>query len=36
MFSIDMGGCEIVLGEKWLRTIGPITMDFKDLTMQFK
>jgi hypothetical protein len=33
MFSIDMGGCDIVLGEKWLRTLGPILMDFKALTM---
>jgi hypothetical protein len=29
MFSIDMGGCDIVLGAKWLRTLGPILMDFK-------
>jgi hypothetical protein len=35
MFSIDMGGCDIVLGANWLRTLGPILMDFKDLTMQF-
>jgi hypothetical protein len=35
MFSIDMGGCDIVLGAYWLRTVGPILMDFKDLTMQF-
>jgi hypothetical protein len=35
MFSIDMGGCDIVLGAKWLRTLGPILMDFKELTMQF-
>jgi hypothetical protein len=32
MFSIDMGGCDILL---WLRTLGPILMDFKELTMQF-
>jgi hypothetical protein len=30
MFSIN-----IVLGADWLRTLGPILMDFKDLTMQF-
>jgi hypothetical protein len=36
MFSIDMGGCDIVLGVEWLHTLGPITMDFKDLTMQFQ
>jgi len=35
MFSIDMGGCDIVLGADWLRTLGPILMDFKYLTMQF-
>jgi hypothetical protein len=36
MFSIDMGGCDIVLGVEWIHTLGPITMDFKDLTMQFQ
>jgi hypothetical protein len=36
MFSIDMGGCDIVLGVEWLCTLGPILMDFKDLTMQFQ
>jgi hypothetical protein len=35
MFSTDMGGCDIVLGVDWLRTLGPILMDFKALTMQF-
>jgi hypothetical protein len=35
MFAIDMGGCDIVLGVGWIRTLGPIIMDFKDLTMQF-
>jgi hypothetical protein len=35
MFAIDMGGCDIVLGVEWLRTLGPILMDFKELTMQF-
>jgi hypothetical protein len=34
MFSIDMGGCDIVLGVEWLRTLGPILMYFKELTMQ--
>jgi hypothetical protein len=36
MFSIDMGGCDIVLGVEWLCTLGPILMDFKELTMQFQ
>jgi len=28
MFSIEMGGCNIILGSEWLHTLGPITMDF--------
>jgi hypothetical protein len=35
MFAINMGSCDIVLDVDWLRTLGPILMDFKDLTMQF-
>jgi hypothetical protein len=35
MFAIDMGGCDIVLGADCLRTLGPILMNFKALTMQF-
>lgn len=35
MFSIDMGGCDIVFGVEWLRTLNPITMDFKELYMSF-
>jgi hypothetical protein len=35
MFAIDMGGCDIVFGAEWLRTLGPILMDFQNLTMQF-
>jgi hypothetical protein len=35
MFSIDMGGCDIMLGVEWLCTLNPIVVDFKDLTMQF-
>eukprot|EP00253_Pinus_taeda_P031748 PITA_31748 len=36
MFAIHMGGCDIVLDANWLRTLGPITMDFQDLYMSFK
>eukprot|EP00253_Pinus_taeda_P035116 PITA_35116 len=36
MFAIHMGGCDIVLGAEWLRTFGPITMDFQELYMSFK
>jgi hypothetical protein len=35
-FSIEMGGCDIVLGVEWLHTLGPILMDFKELTMQLQ
>jgi hypothetical protein len=35
MFSIDMGSCDIMLGADWLRTLCPILMDFKELSMQF-
>jgi hypothetical protein len=35
MFATDMGGCDIVLHADWLRTLGPILMDFKALTIQF-
>jgi hypothetical protein len=36
MFSIEMGGCDIVLGVEWLCTLGPILTDFKELTIQFQ
>jgi hypothetical protein len=36
MFSIEMGGCDIFLGHEWLHTLGPITMDFRDLYMSFQ
>jgi len=36
MFSIDIGGCDIVLGVEWLCTVSPILMDFKELTMQLQ
>jgi hypothetical protein len=35
MFPDDIGGCDIVLGVEWLRTLGPITMEFKELYMRF-
>jgi hypothetical protein len=35
MFSIEMGGCDIVLGVEWLRTLGPITMDFLGIIHEF-
>ena len=35
MFSIVMGGCDIVLGEELLCTLGLVTMDFKELYLSF-
>ena len=36
MFAIDMGDCDIVLGADWLRTLGPIIMDFKATNINSK
>jgi hypothetical protein len=36
MFAIDMGDFDIALGVEWLCTLGPILMDFKELTMPFQ
>ena len=35
MFSLTLGGCDVVLGAQWLRTLGPILWDFAELWMQF-
>jgi len=35
MFSITMGGCDIVLGFKWIHTLGLISMDYHELYMRF-
>ena len=35
MFTIDMHGCDIVLGDEWLCTLGMVTMHFKELYMSF-
>jgi hypothetical protein len=35
MFSIGMGGRDVVVREEWLHTLGPVTMDFKDLSTRF-
>lgn len=35
MFSIFMGGCDIILGVEWLRTFGLIIMDYQELCMIF-
>ncbi|KAL5723121.1 hypothetical protein ACHQM5_006555 [Ranunculus cassubicifolius] len=33
---LSLGGCDLVLGVQWLKTIGPITMDFSRLELSFK
>lgn len=34
-YLLPLEGCEVVLGIKWLGTLGPITWDFSKLTMHF-
>lgn len=33
---MPLGGCDIVLGVQWLRTIGPVLWDFDKLYMKFR
>jgi hypothetical protein len=35
MFVVNIGGCDIMLWASWLHTLGPITMDFKELHISF-
>lgn len=35
MFAIEMDGCDVFLGVQWLRTLRPVTMDFKELYTSF-
>jgi hypothetical protein len=35
MFSISMGGFDILLSMKWIYTLGSITMDYQELYMIF-
>ena len=35
LFSINMGGCNIILGEEWLCTLGIVTIYFKEIYMIF-
>jgi hypothetical protein len=35
MFTIKMGRCDVIIGTKWLRTLGLGTIDFKELYTRF-
>jgi hypothetical protein len=34
-YILQLGGCDMVLGAQWLRTLGPILWDFSKLSMVF-
>lgn len=34
-YVLPLGGCDMVLGAQWLRTLGPILWDFTELSMIF-
>lgn len=33
---LTLGGCDVVLGVQWLRTLGPIIWDFLKMTMELQ
>ena len=35
MFAIPLGGCSVISGTQWLRTLGPILWDFVEVWMHF-
>ena len=35
-YTIQLGGCDIVLGIQWLKSLGPILWDFSALKMEFQ
>lgn len=35
VYILPLGGCDMVLGVQWLEQLGPVTFDYKDLTMDF-
>ncbi|XP_034693910.1 uncharacterized protein LOC117920466 [Vitis riparia] len=35
-YILPVAACQLVLGIQWLETLGPIEMDYKQLTMNFK
>ena len=35
MFLIEIGGCDVILKQQWLQTLGPVTIDLKELYTSF-
>ncbi|CAN6547867.1 unnamed protein product [Malus baccata var. baccata] len=35
LYSLSLGGCDVVLGVQWLSTVSPVLWDFQLLTMEF-
>jgi len=35
MYVLPLEGCDMVLGDQWLRILGPILWDFSKLRMKF-
>ena len=35
-YILPVAACQLVLGVQWLQTLGPVEMDYKQLTMSFK
>ncbi|XP_070665927.1 uncharacterized protein [Malus domestica] len=35
LYALPLGGCDVVLGVKWLSSVSPVLWDFQNLTMEF-
>lgn len=35
-YTLTLGGCDVIFGVYWLKTLGPILWDFLQLTIVFK
>lgn len=36
LYAMALGGCDVVLGVQWLKTLGPVLWDFDKLYMKFR
>lgn len=36
LYSLPLGGCNVVLGVQWLSSISPVLWDFQLFTMEFE